>query len=139
MPKTEPYILIIDDDLTSRLVASAALKLLGYSCLQASNGTEAIAAMSEGIFHIVLLDWILPDFHGGELLKKIRNGEAGVHHLNIPVIVVTADLIRCPKELALTLGANDHLTKPYNINELLNKIATLLPSCLENQSLPSLR
>ncbi|MCE1227504.1 MAG: response regulator [Geobacteraceae bacterium] len=126
MPKMDPCILIIDDDSTSRLVASAALKRFGYNCHQAHNGAEALIALSERVFHVVLLDWILPDFNGGELLKKIRSGEGGIRNLNIPVIVVTADLIRCSKELAMTLGANDHLTKPYNIGELSDKIATFL-------------
>jgi DNA-binding response OmpR family regulator len=122
-------ILLIEDD--ERIARALELELNheGYQTSRASNGRDGLKLATEEAWDLVLLDILLPELSGLELLRRIR--QAG---LNVPVILVTArdevpDLVA-----GLDQGANDYVTKPYAIEELLARIRNLLRLTGNNES-----
>lgn len=126
MQNSPQKILIVDDDPMSCKVFKIMLTSLGYDVHHVPHGNAAHKAMLAQNFDLVLLDWTMPVMNGAETLSLIRNGEAGEHHADIPLIVVTADLARCPKENCLEAGATDYLTKPTDLRKLTEMISELL-------------
>lgn len=113
-------ILIIEDDNSINELLVEALTKEGYSCEQAFSGTEAVRLLRMNYYAIALLDLMLPGISGEEVLKKIR--EKG----NLPVIVLTAKDTLNDKIQLLTDGADDYITKPFEIKEVLARIQVQL-------------
>ena len=104
-------LIIEDDDLINNMIKEA-LELSGYTCIQAFSGTEGILLTKTEKVDLVILDLMLPGKNGEEVIKDIKNLK------NIPVIIVSAkDGIDSKVEL-LRSGADDYLTKPFDIREL---------------------
>ncbi len=115
-------ILIVEDDTNINHMLREALEKAGYACEQAFSGTEArmLLRMERGAFELVLLDLMLPGIPGEEVLKEIREmGET-------PVIVLTAKDELDEKIALLTNGADDYITKPFEIKEVLVRIQVQL-------------
>ena len=112
-----PVILIIEDDSNINNLLKEALSKEGYECVQAFSGTEAELVLKQREFSLILLDLMLPGLNGEEVLRKIR--EQG----NIPVIVLTARDALEEKVTLLTNGADDYITKPFEIKEVLARIS----------------
>jgi two-component system cell cycle response regulator DivK len=114
------HILIVDDDQRNIFALKAVLKAKGYSCLSALSAAEAIHLLLEekGI-KLVLLDMMMPDMDGYEALATIR-GHSVLE--NMPVIAVTAQAMVGDREKCLAAGANAYVSKPVNIDELINII-----------------
>ena len=119
-------ILIIDDDENIGNMLNEALGKEGYNVLRAYSGTEALMVLEKNRPDLVLLDLMLPGLSGEEVLSRIKG---------IPVIVVSAKTDIDHKVKLLYEGANDYITKPFVISELLARIAALLRlSSLQNTS-----
>ncbi|MCI6581457.1 MAG: response regulator transcription factor [Oscillospiraceae bacterium] len=112
-----PDIMIIDDDAHISEMLSESLKNEGYTVSAAYSGTEALLLLSGSKPDIILLDLMLPGLSGEELLPKIKD---------IPVIVVSAKADVTDKVELLLNGAADYITKPFDIQELLARIAVQL-------------
>lgn len=112
-----PNILIIDDDEHISTMLSESLKMEGYSVSAAYSGTEALLLLQLSKPDLILLDLMLPGLTGEELLPKIKD---------IPVIVVSAKADITNKVDLLMGGAADYVTKPFNMQELLARIAVQL-------------
>ena len=114
-------IMVVEDDTNINNLLKTALEKAGYQVLQAFSGTEAelILQMRESIA-LVLLDLMLPGIYGEEVLKHIR--ERG----NFPVIVLTARDSLDEKIGMLTQGADDYITKPFEIPEVIARIQVQL-------------
>lgn len=110
-------ILIIDDDIYIGDVLQETLTKEGYSVQRAYSGTEALMLLSGGKPDLVLLDLMLPGLSGEQVLPKIKG---------IPVIVLSAKVDVDSKVDLLMEGAVDYVTKPFNTNELLARIAVQL-------------
>ena len=110
-------ILIIDDDQHIGDMLQELLTREGYGVLRAYSGTEALMLLSSKTPDLVLLDLMLPGLSGEEVLPKIKN---------IPVIVVSAKIDVDNKVDLLLGGAVDYVTKPFNVRELLARIAVAL-------------
>lgn len=110
-------ILIIDDDLHIGNLLEEALHKEGYTVLRAYSGTEAVLVLSQKKPDLILLDLMLPGLSGEELLPQIKN---------IPVIVVSAKIDVSNKIDMLLGGAVDYVTKPFDMRELLARIAIQL-------------
>jgi two-component system KDP operon response regulator KdpE len=113
-------ILIVEDDSQIRNFICYALHTEGYKSFTASNGTGALNVLVSEQVDLMLLDLGLPDIDGIEIIKKIREWS------EIPVIVVSARDQDKEKALALDLGADDYLTKPFSATELLARIRVAL-------------
>jgi DNA-binding response OmpR family regulator len=113
-------ILIVEDDSNINNMIADALTKSGYSCIQAYSGTEALLRIELDKIDLILLDLMLPGMNGEGIIKKIKpvNGT--------PVIVVSAKDELDSKVDLLTSGADDYITKPFEIKELLARIAVQL-------------
>lgn len=109
-------ILIVEDDMNINNLLQEALQKQGYSCVQAFSGTEALLVMEQKKFALMLLDLMLPGISGEEVLGKVRE------KTDMPVIVLTAKDAMDSKVGLLLAGADDYVTKPFDINEVLARV-----------------
>lgn len=109
-------VLLVEDDSSVRNLMTTTLKAHGYRYLTAPNGDAAILEASSHNPDIVLLDLGLPDMDGVEVIKKIRSWSS------IPIIVISARSEDTDKIDALDAGADDYLTKPFSVEELLARL-----------------
>lgn len=109
-------ILVVEDDASVRNLITTTLKAHDYKHIIAENGDEAIRQASTCNPDIVLLDLGLPDMDGVEVIKKIRTWS------NMPIIVISARSEDSDKIEALDNGADDYLTKPFSVEELLARL-----------------
>ena len=109
-------ILIVEDDRPIRNLIVTTLKTHEYKYLTAENGREAILEASSHNPDIILLDLGLPDMEGVDVIKKIRTWS------NMPIIVISARSEDSDKIEALDAGADDYITKPFSVEELLARI-----------------
>ena len=109
-------ILVVEDDAPVRNLITTTLKAHEYKFMIAPNGESAIMEASSHNPDIVLLDLGLPDMDGVEVIKRIRTWS------NMPIIVISARSEDCDKIEALDAGADDYLTKPFSVEELLARL-----------------
>ena len=109
-------ILVVEDDPPIRNLMSTTLKAHDYRYLTAANGESAIMLSSSHNPDIMLLDLGLPDMDGVDVIKKVRSWS------NMPIIVISARSEDNDKIEALDAGADDYLTKPFSVEELLARI-----------------
>ena len=112
----KPLILVVEDDGTVRNLITTTLKSNEYRFLTAADGESAIAAASTQQPDIVLLDLGLPDIDGVEVIGRIRCWS------QMPIIVISARSEDADKIAALDAGADDYLTKPFSVAELLARL-----------------
>ena len=116
----KPCILIVEDDSAVRNMIAAALETQSYIYRLAETGNKAIIEAISQKPDIVLLDLGLPDMDGVEIITKIREWS------NMPVIVISARTDDPEKVRALDAGADDYLTKPFSVDELLARLRSTL-------------
>lgn len=105
------YVLVVDDDRLNRTLLSHSVKKAGYDVEMATGGQEALTMLSDSDFDIVLLDLLMPDMSGYEVLERMKGDETLRH---IPVIVVSNMKEMTNVAECIELGAADHLSKPAN-------------------------
>lgn len=113
-------VLVIDDEPPIRKLLRMGLTTQGYEILEASNGKMALEKLAEGPA-LIILDLGLPDVQGHELLRTIRTRNEGV-----PIVVLSSRGDEAGKVQALDLGADDYLTKPFGMEELLARLRAAL-------------
>ncbi len=109
-------VLVVEDDMPIRNLISTTLKTHEYKFLTAKDGNDAIMQASSHNPDVVLLDLGLPDIDGIEVIKKIRSWS------NMPIIVISARSEDTDKIESLDCGADDYLTKPFSVEELLARL-----------------
>lgn len=109
-------ILVIEDDNDINNMLTKLMKRNGYNVIQAYSGTEAMIYLKNNDFQLILLDLMLPGISGEELIKNIRKTK------EMPVIVISAKVDKKDKIKLLDLGADDYITKPFDIEELSARI-----------------
>ena len=112
----KPLILVVEDDTAVRNLITTTLKAHDYRFLTAGNGETAILQASSHNPEIVLLDLGLPDMDGVAVIQRIRSWS------NMPIIVISARSEDSDKIDALDAGADDYLTKPFSVEELLARL-----------------
>lgn len=116
----EPSVLIIEDEPQIRRFLRVSLDCQGYRAIEAPTAREGTVQATQAHPDIIILDLGLPDLDGMEFLGKLREWSS------LPVIVLSARGREEDKVVALDAGANDYLTKPFGVNELLARIRVLL-------------
>lgn len=120
MSKTDPVIIIVEDELAIRQFLRTALRLQGYSVYEADTGKRGIIEAGIRKPDLLILDLGLPDMDGIEVIQTIRKWST------LPIIVLSARSQERQKVDALDLGADDYLTKPFGIDELIARIRVAL-------------
>ena len=115
-----PHILLVEDDADINNSTAAYLHRQGCTCTQAFSGTEGRLLWRDGGFDLLLIDLMLPGLSGGELIAEVRKTSA------VPVIVLSARTELSDKVELLGAGADDYLTKPYQLEELWARIQVQL-------------
>ena len=113
---SKPLILVVEDDVPVRNLITITLKTHGYRYLTAGTGDGAVIETSSHNPDVVLLDLGLPDMDGMEVIKRVRSWS------NVPIIVISARSEDSDKIEALDAGADDYITKPFSVEELLARI-----------------
>ena len=115
-----PYIMVVDDDQDMLRILGRTLELEGFDVDVAHNGQSALAIMEERRPDLVVLDIMMPELDGFQVLDLIRQ------RYSIPVIMLTARREVTSMQKALGLGADDYVTKPFSIRILLARIRAKL-------------
>ena len=116
-------LLIIDDESSTSLFLRWLLKDEPYQTFTANSFSEALNLLRKNSFHLILLDLIMPDVDGFEVLDYLKTDKK---FREVPVIIVSVKSDRESVEAALRKGARDYVVKPYNIRDLRNKVQIIL-------------
>jgi len=119
----ESTVLIVDDESAIRDMVTVALEVAGYRCLQAENARDAHALIIDEKPDLVLLDWMMPETSGLELLRRLRRDELTT---KLPVIMLTAKAEEDNMIQGLDSGADDYMSKPFSPRELIARIKSTL-------------
>lgn len=117
---SQPTILVVDDEEPIRDFITRNLEVRGYRVAQAANGLEALAAFEREPPDLIILDVMMPGLDGFEVCRRIRQVST------LPIIVLTALGEESDKVAAFDLGADDYLTKPFGVGELLGRLKAVL-------------
>lgn len=123
-------VLIVDDDPAMVELIERILSTSNYDTLRALTGQEALDKMESDSLDACLLDMMLPDINGIQLLQKIRNMEVGRH---IPIIMITGNQDEFDTVLGLELGADDFIHKPFNRRELIARLNVIFRRIEQDQ------
>ncbi|GCF08735.1 response regulator transcription factor [Dictyobacter arantiisoli] len=113
-------VLLVEDEMALAQVVLRELSSSGYSTLHASDGVNALVLHARSQVDLVILDWMLPGLNGLEVLRKLRQSSA------TPVLMLTARSEEADRVLGLEVGADDYLTKPFSVRELIARVRALL-------------
>ena len=115
-----PTVLLVEDELELARVVQRELELAGYRVWHAPDGPEALRLFDQSAPDLVVLDWMLPGMDGLEVLRHLRQTSA------IPVLMLTARAEEVDRVVGLEVGADDYLTKPFGMRELVARVRALL-------------
>ncbi|MCP4545145.1 MAG: response regulator, partial [bacterium] len=123
---TRMRVLIAEDNVINQKVALGILEKLEYIPVLVGNGQEALRALQNAHFDLVLMDVQMPGMDGFEATRMIRLGRAGERNTNIPILAMTAYAMREDRERCLKVGMNDYIAKPVTVEQLGAKLDTWL-------------
>ena len=118
-----PKVYIVEDDENIRGIVSYALQTAGFELTEFENGEEFLSAIEKDLPSIVLLDIMLPGEDGLAILKRLRFSSRGK---SLPVIMLTAKGSELDKVRGLDMGADDYITKPFGVMELISRVNAVL-------------
>ena len=124
-----PHVLVVDDDPAIRTLIEEYLRENDLRVTAASNGKEMTAALKEHAIDLIILDLRMPGEDGMQIARRIRDQSS------LPIIVVSGRLDEADRVMALELGADDYVTKPFSPRELLARIRTVLRRAAATQVL----
>jgi two-component system OmpR family response regulator len=114
-------LLVVDDEQFLREAVAASLRFLGFEVTAAETGTEALRLARNRPFDLLVLDVLLPDMDGFEIVRRLRRDGN-----RVPVIFLTAKDTQDDKVTGLTIGGDDYMTKPFGLEELAARVRTVL-------------
>ncbi|HUC58265.1 MAG TPA: response regulator transcription factor [Streptosporangiaceae bacterium] len=126
-------LLVVDDEPFLRDAVAASLRFLGFDVATAETGTQALRMARDRSFDLIVLDVMLPDTDGFEIVRRLR-GEGN----NVPVIFLTARDTQADKVAGLTIGGDDYVTKPFGLEELAARVRTVLRRARPGDNAPAL-
>ena len=120
----EPYVLAVDDEEHITELIAMALGFQGFEVERAASGRQALAAVERRRPDLIVLDVMLPDLDGFEVARRLRQGEGAGNR--VPIIFLTARDTTQDKVEGLRLGSDDYVTKPFSIEELIERVKAVL-------------
>jgi two-component system phosphate regulon response regulator PhoB len=117
------HILIVEDEAAIREMIGFVMRRSGYELTEAANGQQAQLRVAEKVPDVILMDWMLPDVSGVELVRRLKREELT---RDVPIIMLTARGGEDDKVYGLDSGADDYVTKPFSPKELLARIRAVL-------------
>ena len=120
-PRDQGELLVVDDEPFLRDAVAASLRFLGFAVTTAETGLGALRLARDHAFDLIVLDVMLPDTDGFEIVRRLR-GEGNY----VPVIFLTAKDTQSDKVTGLTLGGDDYMTKPFGLEELAARVRSVL-------------
>ena len=117
-----PKILIVDDDVSITELMKALVRMGGHQPTTVNDSRKAIEVANSVHPDLITLDLMMPGLTGFELCDLLHNDPK---FANVPIVIVSARDDRESKEKAIEMGAKDYITKPFGVDELMNKIKTL--------------
>lgn len=114
-------ILVVEDDKNLRKLIATCLKKANYTVFDTRNGKEALELMDTEYVDLIVTDIMMPEMNGYELIKSLREAK-----YEIPILIITAKEDIEDKKQGFTLGADDYMVKPINIDELILRVKSLL-------------
>ncbi len=127
MPTT---ILVVDDTLNVRMLLRDHLEAEGYKAVTANNGRDALIVARHEMPDLILLDIMMPEMGGYEFIRHYRQEKS------TPIILLTAKIEESDKVVGLELGADDYITKPFGMRELVARIRAVLRRTIAAQAAP---
>lgn len=121
MSDTKPNILLVEDEQHMHETIKLNLELEGYTVTSAYDGSAALRAVTEEYFDLIIMDIMLPELDGISVTESIR-----VQHNDVPILILSAKNAGADRVLGLKKGADDYLTKPFNLEELLLRVEKLI-------------
>ena len=121
LPGNRGGLLVVDDEPFLRDAVAASLRFLGFEATRRSSDLDALRMARDHPFHLVVLDVMLPDTDGFDVVRNLRRDGC-----RVPVIFLTARDTQADKVAGLTLGGDDYMTKPFGLEELAARIRTVL-------------
>jgi two-component system OmpR family response regulator/two-component system alkaline phosphatase synthesis response regulator PhoP len=118
-----PRILVVEDEPNIRDLVCLHLGLEGYECVPVADGKQAMALASEKLFDLIILDLMLPGVDGVTITRALRRHGP---NRDTPILMLTARREESDKVMGLDSGADDYLTKPFGVRELVARAAALL-------------
>lgn len=115
-----PHILLVEDTADLAQIVLRELEAEGYRVTHAANGEAALWLEKQHTFQLVILDWMLPGISGLDVLRELRA------YSSIPVLMLTARDAEIDRVLGLEVGADDYLTKPFSVRELVARVHAML-------------
>jgi CheY-like chemotaxis protein len=128
-------ILLVEDNYTNQEVAMTILHKLGYQADLAGNGIEALVALEQQFYNLVLMDCQMPQMDGFEAARVIRSGRRKVLNSRIPIIAMTANAMQGDRERCLEAGMDDYIAKPVQPKDLIEKLSLWLSNDKINRKL----
>ena len=119
-PRTLPTLLLVEDTIDLARLVVRELEGAGYRVRHTPDGASALELFAEAPTDLVLLDWMLPGMDGLEVLRRVRQRSA------VPVLMLTARAEEMDRVIGLEVGADDYLTKPFGMRELVARVRALL-------------
>src|SRR5262244_1111354 len=116
-------VLVVEDEANIRDLVCLHLGVEGLTCTPAGSGTEALELLNQQRFDLVVLDLMLPGLDGLSVCRAVRRGTM---NRDVPILMLTARREEADKVLGLESGADDYLTKPFGVRELVARVRALL-------------
>jgi two-component system response regulator RegX3 len=113
-------VLVVDDEPAIREAVGYALGREGFDVAEAADGRQALAAVRESEFDVVVLDLMLPELSGLDVCREIRRESA------VPIVMLTAKSAELDRVVGLEVGADDYVTKPFSMAELVSRVRAIL-------------
>jgi len=120
-PNNQGYILLVEDEENLQEALKLNLELEGYEVTSAGDGAEALKKINEEYFDLIILDVMLPEIDGIGVAENVR-----LKNNDVPILMVSAKSSTADKVLGLKKGADDYITKPFNLEELLLRVQKLI-------------
>ncbi len=135
MAKARPgsfRVLVADDNESNRILCREMLTWLGVDAVTVNNGLQVLEAVASSHFDLILMDCRMPEMDGYAASREIRSREQEQGLERIPIIALTAHALRGDREASLAAGMDEHLSKPFRLQQLQSLLAIYLKPATDN-------